>query len=867
MRVGENGTGGRATARRRAGAFAAMLLFFAASCRRDPDPQPDARTGSRTATPAGTPPQVAPAGGGTVPSRPAPFPAPRFTLTDAAGGPFESDRLAGQAWVIGFLPANGAADGSIWARFSELERRARRWPDGEKLALLSVAGSMTPDAIRRLAESPSYRDAETGRWTILQGEGDALDRLRAGLRRPEATAGDRPTAAAGDRLVMVDARGRVRGDFDARSDEEFGRLAAELRSVLSESVAGANAVTHVGEPADVFDPPWLEARRREQIAARHELAAFHDFAFVDRVRESGIRFVNRAVADATRDFKTNHYDHANGVAAADVDGDGLPDLYFTNQVGGNQLWRNAGGGRFVDATAEAGVALAGRVSVSASFADADGDGDPDLFVTTTRHGNAFFVNEGVGRFRDATEEAGLAYSGHSSAADFFDYDGDGRLDLLVTNVGAFTTDEVAYNGDPAKRESPYFVGVPDAFGGHLYAKRSERSILYRNEGGNRFRDVSAETGLVDEGWAGDATPLDANGDGRVDLYVLNMQGNDELYLNREGVRFEKASGDAFSRFVWGGMGCKSFDYDNDGRTDLFVTNMHADMWRLGKDINGAEEKRRPPADVMPESYLRSRDPAKNVLGNALYRNVGGGRFEEVAERTGAETFWPWGLSVGDLNADGFQDVFVTSSMSYPFRYHVNSVLLNDGGRAFRDAEFILGVEPRRDGRTATPWFELDASGVDVHHKLSQSRSGRVVVWGAVGSRSSVILDVEGDGDLDVVTNDFNTEPMVLVSDLSERRDLRYVSIRLRGGRSNREGLAATVEVAAGGRTQTQVYDGQSGYLSQSSLPLYFGLGESSAVDRITVRWPSGTRQVLEGPVETNRQMTIVEEEGIATAPR
>ncbi len=267
--------------------------------------------------------------------------------------------------------------------------------------------------------------------------------------------------------------------------------------------------------------------------------------------------------------------------------------------------------------------------VAASFADTDNDGDPDLYVTTTRHGNAFFVNDGQGRFEDRTANCGLEYSGHSSTGVFFDYDRDGRLDLLLTNVGKFTTDEIGYSGDPTLKESPYYIGSDKAFGGHMYWEMSEQSILYHNEGDNHFRDVSDETGLKDRGWSGDATPLDANRDGWTDLYV---------------------------------------------------------------------------------------------------------------------------------------------------------------------------------------------------------------------------------------TNDFNSPPMVLISNLSERNPaMRYLEVQLRGTKSGSDGLGAIIQVSFGDQVRTQVHDGKSGYLSQSLLPLYFGLGTADVIDKITVRWPDGAQQIIQGPVAANQAMLITEE--------
>ena len=593
---------------------------------------------------------------------------------------------------------------------------------------------------------------------------------------------------------------------------------------------------------------------------RVDLDVFCAFRFVDRVEESGITFRHRSVEDAARTYKAVHYDHGNGLAVADVDGDGLHDIYFVNQIGANQLWRNLGGGRFEDVTLDAGVAVDDRVSVSASFSDVDNDGDPDLYVTAVRSGNLLFENDGAGRFSDITARSGTGYAGHSSAAVFFDYDGDGLLDLFVANVGRYTSERLR----PMTLETPgsgyesgsyvFYDGLEDAFEGHLYPARSESSVLYRNLGGGRFADVTEQAGLADAAWSGDAIPLDVNGDGRQDLYVLNMQGHDRLYENVGG-RFALRE-DAFPRTPWGAMGVKAFDYDNDGDADLFVTDMHSDM---SEDIGPEREKVK--ASVQwPEAFLLS--GGRSIFGNAFYENLGDGSYREVSDALGAETYWPWGLSVGDLNADGYQDAFVTGSMSYPFRYAVNSVLLNNRGEGFLDSEFILGVEPRRAGRTAAPAFAIECAGEDSSHRHCQDGglTGLADVWGAIGSRSSALFDIDDDGDLDIVTSDFNAGPTLLLSSLSESLDtLSYVKVVLEGTESNRDGLGATVVVHAGGSTYTRVHDGKSGYLSQSLLPLYFGLGDAQAVDNIAVEWPSGKRQTIAGPLDVKVLIHIREE--------
>src|SRR5947207_1745307 len=471
----------------------------------------------------------------------------------------------------------------------------------------------------------------------------------------------------------------------------------------------------------------LAARRAKQIEGARGIRAFHDFQFADKLPESGITFVNRIVEDAGKHYKAVHYDHGTGLAVADVDGDGLPDIYFVNQVGGNELWKNAGGGRFTPITKEAGVALAGRISVAAAFADVDNDGDQDLFVTTVRGGNVLFENEGHGRFRDITKEAGLDLVAHSSGA-----------------------------------------------------------VYFENDGGRRFVDKTAER---------------------------------------------------FPRTPWGAMGIKFLDFDNDGLPDLFITDMHSDMFDML-----APDHEKDKAPVHPPEQILGGAADTFVFGNAFFHNRGGGRFEEISDRIGAENYWPWGPSAGDVNADGWDDVFIASSMNYPHRYGVNSLLLNDRGERFADAEFVLGIEPRRGGRTHTPWFDLDCLQEGVGQDLCRGQSGTIRVMAPLGSRSAAIFDLDGDGDLDIVTNDFNSAPQVLVSDLAQRRAIHWIGVSLAGTASNRNGLGAIVRVRTGGRVYTKFNDGKSGYLSQSVVPLYFGLGDATSIDRIDIDWPSGKKQ-------------------------
>lgn len=794
---------------------------------------------------------------------------PAFTLTNQSGQAYGLEDLQGKVWVAGFIfTRSTSTTPQQTARMSEVQQVWRDQPDWPGIRLVSISAEPEADTPDVLSAYAVEAGADTTSWQFLTGSRESIFLLcKDGFNLPvreEARETQRPITHS-PKLALVDRDGRIRGFYDDFSNEGLQALVQDMDMLLPEMPAVAATGDHIvsaGQnvilPAENLALPWLETRRAQQLASATTYEVFHDFAFEDQRISSGITFRNKIVNNAGKDWMPNHYDHGNGVAVADVDGDGWYDLYFTTQVGSNELWRNRGDGTFENMTERAQVGLAERTSVSASFADIDNDGDSDLYVTTVKAGNVLFVNDGTGVFSDRSEASGLGYKGHSSSAVFFDYNKDGLLDLFLVNVGIYTNANFipVTNGSSDEQEAgryQFHQGEEDAFIAHLYPERAERSILFRNEGNARFLDVTDDIGLVDESWSGDASPLDVNEDGWPDLYVLNMQGNDEYYENVRGQQFVRKSRDLFPQTPWGAMGIKVFDYNNDGRQDIYITDMHSDM---SENVEPEREKLKSRMQ-WPDSLLQTGNAS--IFGNAVFQKKDDGDFLDVSDQIGAENYWPWGLSVGDLNADGYDDVFVASSMNYPFRYGINSVLLNDRGTKFLDSEYVLGIEPRAKEQLFTPWFSLDCSDADKGHDECRGRTGTVHAWGSVGSRSSAIFDLDNDGDLDIVTNDFNSEPMVLISDLAERKaSLNYIKVRLIGETSNRDGLGAVVKVWAGEKTYAKVHDGVSGYLSHSTFPLYFGLDEIDQVERVEVRWPSGTTQVIEGPISTNSQLDVVE---------
>src|SRR6185437_4111042 len=193
------------------------------------------------------------------------------------------------------------------------------------------------------------------------------------------------------------------------------------------------------------------------------------------------------------------------------------------------------------------------------------------YITSSRGGNVLLENTGGGKFRDATAEAGVTCLQHSQSAAFFDYDNDGDLDLFVTNTAKWTSDIHDELGN-------YYVGPKMLWENVRGPEDFEANMLFRNNGDRTFTDTAREAGLVGQGWSGDLAVFDYDDDGDLDVFVTNMFGMSQLYANDAHGRFTDVTREALGRTSYGAIGCKAFDYDNDGRLDLFVADMHSDMW-------------------------------------------------------------------------------------------------------------------------------------------------------------------------------------------------------------------------------------------------------------------------------------------------
>ncbi len=519
-------------------------------------------------------------------------------------------------------------------------------------------------------------------------------------------------------------------------------------------------------------------------------------------REAGIDFVHENSATPRKHLIETM---PGGLAVFDYDGDGRLDVFFTNGAAiptlekddpkyRNRLFRNAGGMRFVDVTDAAGLRGAGY-AMAAAVGDYDNDGTPDLFVGGV-HRQALYRNTG-GRFEDVTVGAGLGSRQWVVAAGWFDYDNDGWLDLMAVNYTVWTPDYDRFCGDSARNIRVYC---------HPKWFAPVPVSLYRNRGDGTFEDVSGKSGIAAVKGRGMGIAFaDYDQDGLLDAYVPNDKLPSFLFRNRGDGTFEEAALLAGVSLPEHGreisaMGADFRDYDNDGRPDVHVTALAG------------------------ESF-------------PLFRNVGKGLFQDVTHRALLAALVAarsgWGNGLIDLDNDGWKDLFTANS-------HVNDEIGRFQATAYRLPNSVF--RNRGDGTFA------DAS----------AESG-LAAGKAQAHRAAGFGDLDQDGRVDVVVSSLR-EPAELWRNLSAPPG-HWLEVRLVGTKSNRDGIGAGVRIAATSdprwREQFNHMTTAVGYASSSAGPVHFGTGAAKTIDRVEIRWPSGTVQVLKD-VAADQVLTVRE---------
>ncbi|HEY7698311.1 MAG TPA: CRTAC1 family protein [Vicinamibacteria bacterium] len=511
--------------------------------------------------------------------------------------------------------------------------------------------------------------------------------------------------------------------------------------------------------------------------------------FVDVTEKAGIRFRHENGAFGKKYLPETM---GSGCAFFDFDSDGDQDILLVNGTtwpdapkgtGGKRttaaLYRNRGDGTYEDVTAGSGLDRP-LYGMGAAISDFDNDGDPDVYLTALGP-NVLLRNEGRGKFTDVTAAAGVGDPGFGASATWLDYDKDSDLDLFVTNYVQWTRETDIYCSLDGKTKS---YCTPESYHG-------ASPILYRNEGGGRFKDVSREAGLENPRGKGlGVTVLDFDADGNLDLAVANDTQPNNLYKNSGKGTFTDVgvlAGIAFaeSGVARGAMGIDAGDFDGSGRDSLVIGNFSNEMI-------------------------------------SLYHNEGRGFFIDSApvSEVGRASLLTlaFGAFFFDVDLDGREDIFVANG-------HVENE--------------IQAVQQRVTYAQPPHLFHQLEGGKfrDIAQEVGPDLPRHVVARGAAYG------NIDGDGDLDLLVMTSGGQAYLYRNDVAGKPS--WIGFRLKGTASNRDGIGARIRVTAGGKTQTAMVKSATGYLSQNQLPVVFGLGASTAVQRVEIAWPSGKTETLE----------------------
>jgi enediyne biosynthesis protein E4 len=493
------------------------------------------------------------------------------------------------------------------------------------------------------------------------------------------------------------------------------------------------------------------------------------------------------------------------VSVTDFDGDGKPDLYFTNSAFGapNALYHNRGDGTFEDVAATAGLADLNRagvgVSMGAVWGDFDNDGREDVLVY--RYGYlALFRNVDGHHFEDVTAQSGLHRWVNSNGAIWIDYDRDGLLDLYVTayfrdfDLWHLTTTRIMHNS-------------------FEFATNGGKNLLFHNLGGGKFEDVTDKMGVGSTRWTLAAASADFNGDGWPDIYLANDYGPEELYLNDHGRRFVMTTAGLESESK-SGMSVVLGDAYNRGRLDAFVTN------------------------ISERGYLFQNN---NLRLNEIAEH---GKFRNVAEGAIADAGWAWGGQFGDLNNDGANELFVANGFisgdPHKSYWYAMSKIAGANGRFFEDASSwpAFGNASLSGYERSRVYINRGVAGwIDVAQKVGATD--------LYDGRAVALADLWNRGEQDVIVANQN-QPAVIYRDYPDTAN-HWIAFKLIGTRSNRSAIGAEVVIESGDLRQRRIVDGGSGFASQNDRRLHFGLGSREWVDRVVIHWPSGTQQVIQRP--------------------
>ncbi|MEP6749000.1 MAG: VCBS repeat-containing protein [Bacteroidota bacterium] len=573
--------------------------------------------------------------------------------------------------------------------------------------------------------------------------------------------------------------------------------------------------------------------------------------------ETGIFFSNNIDETKMPHDALNEFAYmGGGVGIIDVNNDGLKDIFFCGNQVSSKLYLNKGSNHFEDITASAGVSTSDWIT-GISVVDINADGYDDFYLCTygkplgVRTHNLLFINQHNNTFKEESVEYGLADSSYSTQAVFFDYDKDGRLDMYLSNYMLNASYSANY-----------------LFPKNLSGRSPANDKLYRNEGDKNnlhhpvFSDVSMRAGIKEDGYGLGVSVCDFNLDGWPDIYVCNdFVSNDNLWLNNKNGTFTNVTALSTKHQSYSSMGCDAADINNDGKFDFATVDMMPEDNNRKKQTfsfmsyDRYQEERR--LDYSPEF-------ARNMLqlnnGNYEKGDTTIPFFSEIGQFAGmSETDWSWSILFADFNNDGYKDMHITNGI----------------GRDFINADFIAFSQTAGNSGGSGNEFKktlrdklvaLDHVELPNYLFLNNGNYSFTNITDSSGirqnsmSNGAAYVDLDNDGDLDLVVNNINKEAFILINNENQPGKLKAshsICFTLKGDSSNTNGFGTRVFVYAGGNMQVEEQYPVRGYLSTVDTKLLFGTGKDRITDSIVVIWPNNKKELLQN-LRTDSTYTLFE---------
>ncbi|MEM9847311.1 MAG: VCBS repeat-containing protein, partial [Bacteroidota bacterium] len=540
--------------------------------------------------------------------------------------------------------------------------------------------------------------------------------------------------------------------------------------------------------------------------------------------QSGITFSNTITPNvATKEnlFDFDFFYNGAGVGIADLNNDGLPDIFFCGNQVENKLYLNQGDLKFKDISETAGINAGKAWSNGVTFADLNADGWLDIYVSQggpyeqDRRANLLFINQKDNTFREAAAEYGLADQGISTQAAFFDFDQDGDLDVIVANENEL------YGVDP--------VTFFRTMGERPELKWQSSSHLYRNDDG-KYTDITKAAGLLNPTFGLGLSVSDINDDGWLDIYIANdYYVPDNLYINQRNGTFRDESKLRMNQMSFFGMGVDVADVNNDGKQDIYVLDMAADDHYRSKTLM---------ASMSTEGFdllVNGLDLPYQYMFNSLQINNGNGNYQNVAHFSDlAKTDWSWAGLLADWNNDGWKDIYVTNGYRKYGLDNDSKAKINQAKTKYKGEVPLQVKQELYDAMPSEPLANIlytNQSDLRFEDQTSLANMNHPSF-----SNGTAYADLDGDGDLDLVVNNMDQEAFLYQNLTADEQAANYLRVRLEGILSE---SFAKVYLKYAGQQQMVESKRVKGYYSATENLAHFGIGRNRIIDTVRVEWGSG----------------------------